>query len=1197
MDSTQNILINFQSDGDGLQPGIDGLNTLAVKDKALQDQSAATMAAVDARNKSIVAGTATAVTSTGKLADSFTNLNKSLAGGAFASTMKDISSATKDAQASVAAVKTGVDSFGVSLDVVSGKTKTLRGQLIQAKQSLADVIATTGTSGAAFDLAKNKVGLLENELIHLNQITKVVGSDTPGLKGLIGLASAITGGFSVASGAAAIFGSDDKDLQEALLKVQGALAILNGLTALQEQLEGSSAAAILVKTLFTKAETVATTENTAATVEQTAAVEGQAVATESAAGAAETLAGAETEVAVATKLALGPIALLLTALGAIAAVYINIKENEKAANDEAQKFFLASGELLDQTFKDFDNTNKEIIAGYNLQGASQQKLMDQNLLITRLKLENDQKQLASALALSTNTIEYDRLSDENKKTLAEKELQLANDVASGIADVQVQTLAIQRKNYEDDLKSYTAYQDAKVAEAAKGSIAELEAQINAINAKTADAVNLRLNPDITPGEIANINAQAQKQIIDLDNQILLIQLNNQKALYQAHLDSVQKGSVAELQAAQQVADQEYKIQLNTLGKTAEQRDEIRAKQAEEDESFQRQIAARAATLAEDLSKARLATAAKGSADAFAANLQIIGEEQTVALNAEGVTAEKKLEIQAEYQQKVDVLYQQEQEKQLSDQVKFLSAGLQAFGLNESQKLQLTLQRIEAQRQLELSQAQTSPATDTTPATTDPAAAAEINAKYDQEILTNKLATNKAILDSNIATANAFSANFIAANKEVIASDLTTANAKVAALKNIQDQDNLIYSLQTAALKKNLSDGLITQEDYNLQNQLLLNAHQAQTQTSSDAETKIIEDGIAKRQAAQQKYIEDIISIYQQGVDATLGTSATATALDQLTSLSGKVIALYQQNADAIAKIKASSMTQDQKNAAIQVQNTKTQLAGEVAVVQAAQALINQVFADASAQRQQDLANEIQSLEDSKAKELSVNNLTQQQIADVNARYAAKEAIIKRQAFEADKTAKKEQAIINGALAVTLAFATYAYPYNLIVAGLTAALVAIEVNDINQSQPPAFKDGVVDLQGPGTGTSDSISARLSKGESVIKASETKKYKAALVAMNNGKFEQYLAESDFLKPNLFKDFTYPTAPDHAKTSPNKALDYDKLGDSLANKIASKLPEAVHLHNVLDKDGLHTFVVRGKNKTEYKNVRYSMKGGRGK
>jgi hypothetical protein len=47
---------------------------------------------------------------------------------------------------------------------------------------------------------------------------------------------------------------------------------------------------------------------------------------------------------------------------------------------------------------------------------------------------------------------------------------------------------------------------------------------------------------------------------------------------------------------------------------------------------------------------------------------------------------------------------------------------------------------------------------------------------------------------------------------------------------------------------------------------------------------------------------------------------------------------------------------------------------------------------------------------------------------------------------------------------------------------------------------SYKDGVVDLKGPGTTTSDSIPAWLSRGETVVPASSTAPFKDELRALN-------------------------------------------------------------------------------------------------
>jgi hypothetical protein len=68
----------------------------------------------------------------------------------------------------------------------------------------------------------------------------------------------------------------------------------------------------------------------------------------------------------------------------------------------------------------------------------------------------------------------------------------------------------------------------------------------------------------------------------------------------------------------------------------------------------------------------------------------------------------------------------------------------------------------------------------------------------------------------------------------------------------------------------------------------------------------------------------------------------------------------------------------------------------------------------------------------------------------------------------------------------------------IAAGLLTASLQLLIGQAKASL--GFKDGVVDLAGPGTETSDSIPAWLSKGESVITASSTRANKDELAWMN-------------------------------------------------------------------------------------------------
>jgi ribosomal protein L29 len=79
--------------------------------------------------------------------------------------------------------------------------------------------------------------------------------------------------------------------------------------------------------------------------------------------------------------------------------------------------------------------------------------------------------------------------------------------------------------------------------------------------------------------------------------------------------------------------------------------------------------------------------------------------------------------------------------------------------------------------------------------------------------------------------------------------------------------------------------------------------------------------------------------------------------------------------------------------------------------------------------------------------------------------------------------------------------------------------------------PQFATGVVDLKGAGTETSDSINARLSKGESVITAKGTRQDKGLFEAANKLKLEEYINKNYVLpvlmqkekeRGNMFDDY---------------------------------------------------------------------------
>jgi len=101
--------------------------------------------------------------------------------------------------------------------------------------------------------------------------------------------------------------------------------------------------------------------------------------------------------------------------------------------------------------------------------------------------------------------------------------------------------------------------------------------------------------------------------------------------------------------------------------------------------------------------------------------------------------------------------------------------------------------------------------------------------------------------------------------------------------------------------------------------------------------------------------------------------------------------------------------------------------------------------------------------------------------------------------KAGKAAAIAQASINTYQAASKALATFGVPAGIPFAALAVIAGLKQVQNITNTQEPQFARGGM-VGGFGTGTSDSVSAKLSKGETVINAKSSRMFKPMLSAMN-------------------------------------------------------------------------------------------------
>ena len=91
-----------------------------------------------------------------------------------------------------------------------------------------------GETSDRFRIAAQTAGQLKDRLDLTNNTIKAFSSDAPVLSATVGVMQSLAGAFSAAQGAAALFGSDGKALQETMVKLQGAMALTQGLQSLKE---------------------------------------------------------------------------------------------------------------------------------------------------------------------------------------------------------------------------------------------------------------------------------------------------------------------------------------------------------------------------------------------------------------------------------------------------------------------------------------------------------------------------------------------------------------------------------------------------------------------------------------------------------------------------------------------------------------------------------------------------------------------------------------------------------------------------------------------------------------------------------------------------------------------------------------------------------------------------------------------------
>ena len=347
----------------------------------------------------------------------------------------DIQNLKKGLDAAVVATqKAGKDLSGATGEAIKGMQDQFA-KLAASKPSMATVrqmqnIAMTARSlGPEFQQFANEVikeaGRIKDSVGDMRAEIGYFASDTRRLDAVLGGVQGLAGAFSAVEGAAALMGIESKDLQKTMVQLQGALALVNGLQALQSALQAESAFMVGLNTAAMRIQTY---------------VMGQATV------AARVYAGA--------LIATGAGAILV-AIGLIASAFSNVKDKTKdttkavntlteAYNKQAESSKEASKngmEIADQLLK------KELDAA-KLRGASDKELTQIEIAFWQKRKSNLESNLANYDKYSAQYLQISRNIAETEGKI--EELQTSQSIANADKRREAKKKA-QQKEFDDSI--------------------------------------------------------------------------------------------------------------------------------------------------------------------------------------------------------------------------------------------------------------------------------------------------------------------------------------------------------------------------------------------------------------------------------------------------------------------------------------------------------------------------------------------------------------------------------------------------------------------------------------------------------------------------------------------------------------------------------------------------------------------------
>lgn len=276
---TEQIVVEFVGDTSALEPAIDQLEKVGAIDKAIVEQFKKANAEFAVRRTALNelaksnAGVAEANSKTiagyDELSDKLGSLSSQIENGAIGQAAQGFAEgfheALGEAGLDVNQFRELITKAGADTNVSNtGVRKTLQDLRKDYRALVSDAIAAGGSQTQAGKEILKQAGAVKDEIEDLQAATRAFGSDTRTFDGITQGLNGVAAGFQTAQGLQALLGDESDDYQKTLVRLQGVMAVTNGLQQAQALFQKESSFSLNVLNPLQRAYTTYIGESTGA---------------------------------------------------------------------------------------------------------------------------------------------------------------------------------------------------------------------------------------------------------------------------------------------------------------------------------------------------------------------------------------------------------------------------------------------------------------------------------------------------------------------------------------------------------------------------------------------------------------------------------------------------------------------------------------------------------------------------------------------------------------------------------------------------------------------------------------------------------------------------------------------------------------------------------------------------------------------